>query len=367
MASPLLSLFPSATIARYTGRMFLVRTFAFLAGLVLILQTLDLLGESGKLLAVPGNGEAELWHYVLLRAPQLIALFLPFSVLLATLLTFMTLNQNSEVVIFKAAGISAHQILAPLVLAGLMVAALNFAFNERILVRANAELDRWEANNYQPLKPGAVGMREVWVRAGSDLIRASDVKGEGAATRLADVTIYDRERNRLVRIIRGSAAHPAQGGWMLDDVKLFDVTTGRQTVAPRLLVPTLARPEQFTTQGVNASHLALWELIPAIRSLQAAGRSTDLLMASAFHKISGPLSAALMPLLGAVAAFGLARSGKLFIRAVIGLALGFAFFVADNFGMAMADFGAYPPWAAAFGPFLLFFLVGEAVLFWTEE
>ena len=72
-------------------------------------------------------------------------------------------------------------------------------------------------------------------------------------------------------------------------------------------------------------------------------------------------------LLGAVAAFGLARSGKLFIRAVAGLALGFAFFVADNFAMAMADFGTYPPWAAAWAPFMLFLLVGELVLIRTEE
>ena len=91
------------------------------------------------------------------------------------------------------------------------------------------------------------------------------------------------------------------------------------------------------------------------------------LVAKLNHKISGPLSAVLMPLLGSVAAFGLARSGKLFIRAVAGLALGFAFFVADNFAMAMADFGTYPPWAAAWAPFLLFLLVGESVLFRTEE
>ena len=44
-------IFPSRTIAGYTAKMFLVRTFAFLAALVVILQTLDLLGESGKILA----------------------------------------------------------------------------------------------------------------------------------------------------------------------------------------------------------------------------------------------------------------------------------------------------------------------------
>jgi lipopolysaccharide export system permease protein len=75
----------------------------------------------------------------------------------------------------------------------------------------------------------------------------------------------------------------------------------------------------------------------------------------------------LMPLLAGVAAFGLARSGQLFIRAVIGMALGFAFFVADNFAVAMGNLGAYPPLLAAWAPFLLFLLIGEAVLIRTEE
>ena len=186
--------FPSRTLAFYTAKMFLVRTFAFLAGLALILMTLDLLGESGRILAVPGNGEAELWKYVSIRMPQIISLFLPFSVLLATLLTFMTLNQNSEITIFKAAGISAHQILAPLMLSGLLIAVLNFAFNERFLTRANAEYDRWKAAEYRPLPPENKTGREVWVRAGDDLWHASGVEGEGAHTLLRDVTEL-RRRN----------------------------------------------------------------------------------------------------------------------------------------------------------------------------
>ena len=83
--------------------------------------------------------------------------------------------------------------------------------------------------------------------------------------------------------------------------------------------------------------------------------------------LSGPLSALLMPLLGAVAAFGLARSGQLFIRAVIGMGLGFTYFVADNFALAMGNLGAYPPFLAAWSPFLLFLMVGETVLIRTEE
>src|SRR3546814_3967209 len=75
----------------------------------------------------------------------------------------------------------------------------------------------------------------------------------------------------------------------------------------------------------------------------------------------------LMPILGAVAAFGLARSGKLFVRAVIGMALGFTYFVADNFALAMGSLGAYPPFLAAWAPFLLFLMIGEAVLIRRSE
>ena len=51
----------------------------------------------------------------------------------------------------------------------------------------------------------------------------------------------------------------------------------------------------------------------------------------------------------------------LFVRAVIGMALGFAYFVVDNAALAMGNFGGYPPLVAAWSPFLLFALIGETV------
>jgi lipopolysaccharide export system permease protein len=49
------------------------------------------------------------------------------------------------------------------------------------------------------------------------------------------------------------------------------------------------------------------------------------------------------------------------------MALGFAYFVIDNFALAMGNFGAYPAWLAAWAPFGLFLLIGETVLVRTEE
>ena len=143
--------FPSRRIALYMAKLFLLRSLAVLAGLVLILQTLDLLGESGKILAYPGNGDSEVWRYVSLRLPQLIARFLPFSVLLGTLIALAGLNQNSEIVSMKAAGISAHQILAPLVVASMGIAVVSFVFNERVVARSTATLTAWQNADYGPI------------------------------------------------------------------------------------------------------------------------------------------------------------------------------------------------------------------------
>jgi lipopolysaccharide export system permease protein len=236
-----------------------------------------------------------------------------------------------------------------------------------VLVKANATLDAWKGSEYKKLPAGPKTVTNSWVRAGDDLFNAETVTGTGAATQLRGVTIYDRAGNRLQRVIRATTARPISGGWRLTGVRSFDVGRGVETASEVLSVTSQVTPAQFTTVSVNADFVPFWKLLGDIREQRDAGKPVDQLIAKANHKISGPLSAVLMPLLGAVAAFGLARSGHLFFRAVIGLALGFTFFVADNFLMAMGSFGNIPPLLAAWAPFLLFFLIGESVLFRTEE
>ena len=148
-----LDFMPSRQLALYAARLFLTRSLAVMVMLVLVLMTLDLLGESGKILKVPGNGEAELWRYVSLRVPMLISRFLPFSVLLGALIAFVGLNQHSEVVSMKAAGLSAHQILAPMVVASLGVAIALFAFNELVVVKAARTVNAWTDADYKPIPP----------------------------------------------------------------------------------------------------------------------------------------------------------------------------------------------------------------------
>jgi lipopolysaccharide export system permease protein len=359
---------PSRTLTLYLAKLFILRILAVLVMLVLVLQMLDLLGQSGKILAYEGNGEAQLWHYVSLRVPQLVARFVPYAVLLATILTLVTLNQNSEVISMKAAGMSAHQVLAPLILTAMAVSAFSFAFNERIVTRANASLSAWQDAGYGPIPEESGIRRNVYLADGADILAASTLTGTGNATVIQGVTFYRRDaRGMISEQIRSPRATYAGPGWLLDSPVRFEVQTASTTpLKPLVVAPTLT-PQQVEISGVDADAQDFMQLRRSIDLMKSAGHRTDELEAKWWHKFSGPLSAILMPLLGAVAAFGLARSGQLLIRAIIGMALGFTYFVIDNAALAMGNFGGYPPLVAAWAPFLLFAFIGETVLIRTEE
>jgi lipopolysaccharide export system permease protein len=362
-----LGFFPSRRLAFYMVRLFLTRSLAVLVALVLILMTLDLLGESGKILAVRGNGDPDLWRYVSLRIPMLVSRFLPFSVLLGTLIAFVGLNQHSEVVAMKAAGLSAHQILAPLVVASIGIAGLLFAFNEGVVVNSTRRVTAWSDNDYKPVPPASGIIGNVWVLSGDDLIRAGTVGGHPFAAQR--VTIYDRSAGVLQREIEAARAlpRPDRGDWLLQNVRVYDANMNVVRRLPAMAAMQGITPNQLTLAKVDPTELDYWTLKKRIGELEAAGRPVEEAKAGLAHKISGPLSTLLMPLLAAVAAFGLARSGQVLLRAVIGMALGFAYFMVDNFSLAMGNAGTYPPLIAAWAPFLLFLLIGETVLIRTEE
>jgi lipopolysaccharide export system permease protein len=367
-----LDFFPSRTLTLYLAKMFVVRILAVLIMLVLVLMALDLLAATGDILKVPGNGQAEIARYASLRIPQLASRFLPYSVLLATLITLVTLNQNSEVVAIKAAGLSAHQVLAPLLLTAALVAVVSFVFSERIVTRANATLKAWEAADYGPV-PESTGdagpvRSNVYLTDGRNILSAATLTGSGTDIVLTNVTWYERAASGIIREqIRAPRAVYAAPGWRLENPVRFDVAGATTEQMQALVVGKTLSPERIDLQSVDPDSQSFWELSETIDAFEAAGRNTNEMRAKWWHRLSGPLSALLMPLLGSVAAFGLARSGQLFVRAIIGMALGFAYFVVDNAALAMGSFGGYPPFLAAWAPFFLFLLLGETLLIRTEE
>ena len=363
-----LDFLPSRTLTLYLAKLFAVRIAAMLFVLVLVLMMLDLLSSSGEILAVPGNGQGELLTYAGLRIPQLISRFLPYSVLLATLITLVTLNQNSEVIAMKAAGLSAHQVLAPLLLTAGIVSLVTFGFNERVVTRATATLKAWEAVDFGPIPTDSRVRTNIYLTDNGNILTAAYLAGTGDAIAMRKVTWYQRNAEGMsVEQVQADTARYARPGWQREGITRFSVQNAVTERPSTMVVGEGLTPDQIDLAKIDPDTEPFWTLTQSIAEFERAGRRTSELRAKWWHKISGPLSAFLMPLLGAVAAFGLARSGQLFVRAVIGMALGFAYFVIDNAALAMGSFGGYPPSLAAWAPFFLFLLIGETVLIRTEE
>jgi lipopolysaccharide export system permease protein len=207
----------------------------------------------------------------------------------------------------------------------------------------------------------------VWVMNGDDLVHAGVAGGQPFVAQ--NVEVYDRSGGVLQRQIEAARAEPrpGSGDWLLHDVRIYDANMNIIRRQPQMAALPGLTPDQLTLARVDPTELDYWTLKKRITELDAAGRPDDEARAGLAHKIAGPLSTLLMPLLAAVAAFGLARSGQVLLRAVMGMALGFTYFVVDNFSLAMGNAGTYPPLIAAWAPFLLFLLIGETVLIRTEE
>ena len=239
------------------------------------------------------------------------------------------------------------------------------------MTRANAALAAWDAVDYGPVPPRPTSATTSRIAHGDDLIFVQPgQRPRRRASASPASPIYDRAGGTLQRILTAETGRRAPGGgWQLADATLFDVDSGR-------LQRMAAGPPRRATSGPTSSpsprSIPTSRISGALRGVDRRAARRRPRRPRRSNPTSGtsspaPLSTMLMPLLAAVAAFGLARSGQLMVRAVIGMALGFAYFVADNFALAMGNLGAYPPFLAAWGPFLLFLLVGEAVLIRTEE
>jgi len=90
-------------------------------------------------------------------------------------------------------------------------------------------------------------------------------------------------------------------------------------------------------------------------------------MTSLLGRFSKPMATLVMPLLGAMAGFGVHRQGVLLARAVSGAALGFGYFVAENLALAFGALGVVPAIIGAFFPLALFMVVGFTIILAMEN
>ncbi|HEY9728748.1 MAG TPA: LptF/LptG family permease [Chroococcales cyanobacterium] len=74
---------------------------------------------------------------LLLQMPQFIAYSFPMAMLLATLMAYSRLSNDSELIALRSCGVSLYRFVAPAVVFSLLVTGMTFLFNELVVPAAN--------------------------------------------------------------------------------------------------------------------------------------------------------------------------------------------------------------------------------------
>lgn len=361
---------PAETVfIAYVGRQFVARFLGLLLFFVVVLQMLDLLNKSKDILAPEGAGWRSIVEYIWLRAPQIASQFAPFAALLSVVVTLSTLSLRNEITVMRASGMSVHRVLFPIGFVCGAVAFAHFVFHETIVVGSVEKLAYWEANDF------AVGLPEdTGTRTNVRLSHENEFIHAGSAARVSDgVWLNNLTISRMTPagLIDGEtearAARYQDGRWRLFDVRFFDVDTLEMQRAASLDWITGLDPELLFALSLNPDRTSIPELWRKIGQLREEGADARAATTSLLSRFSKPLATLVMPLLGAIAGFGVGRQGNQLQRAVVGAALGFSYFIAENMMLALGKLGAAPAMLGAFFPFALFMVVGFSILLAMEN
>ncbi|WDI32883.1 LPS export ABC transporter permease LptG [Hyphococcus flavus] len=353
----------------YVGRLFLVRFLALLIFFVLILQMLDLLNRSEDILSAEGAGISSVWRYISLRAPQIASQFTPFAALLGIVFTLAGLSHTSEITIMRAAGMSIHRVLFPLGFTCALIALSHFVFHETVTVPASEKLDYWAFNEYAvDLPPESDTRTGVRISYDGEFIRSASAARIGEDVLLTDVTIYSVDSSGLItNIIEARNARYHEGGWRLFGARTLGALSLEVSNSESVIWTNTLDPELLFALTLEPDQTSIRELVAKVRQLSQDRADTRSAMTSLLSRFSKPLATLVMPLLGAIAGFGVHRQGVLLVRAVTGAALGFGYFVAENLALALGSLGVVPAIIGAFFPIALFMVVGFSIILAMEN
>ena len=174
------------TIGRMLTWMILIRFIFILFGISIFVLTLDAVTYANEILQLRGNDPAAIGYYMLLRAPGILSTFLPISVLLSLLLTLTELSYRNETVALWSAGVSPLRMMGLLLPLALVIGALYFLINDRAVPSVAPTLREWGIGDYGE-KRLKIGERDpIWMRAGSDILRAASANAQVDRARRRD-------------------------------------------------------------------------------------------------------------------------------------------------------------------------------------
>src|SRR5499433_4168411 len=110
----------AGTLKRYFGMRFLMTAILVFVGLLSLVALVDYIEMMRKTAGMPNVPASVVAETSLFRVPQIAERIMPFSVLVAAMSCYLSLSRRLELVVARAAGMSAWQFVAPAMIAAFL-------------------------------------------------------------------------------------------------------------------------------------------------------------------------------------------------------------------------------------------------------
>ncbi len=362
----------SPILSIYIGRSFLLSfavVFVVFLGIIFLFDTLELMRRATN----EAIGLGVILEMGLLKLPNLGQQALPFAVLFGGMAAFWRLTRTSELVVARAAGVSAWQFLFPVLFIAFTIGVLKLGAFSPLSSALLGKFERLETQLFRGQSSLlSISPTGLWLRQASDVdqsvIHANKVTIHDNSIELGDVTIFVTEgSDKFLQRIDAKTAQLEDGFWHLIDVTIVDRSKDQPQVLPEHWIAT-----DITLNNINESFappetLSFWDLPAFIANLDRAGFSA-LRHRLYFHSLlSAPLLLCAMVLIAATFTLKQSRRGNPTYVIVAGIMTGFLLFFLSDVVSALGLRENIPVVLAAWTPSGVSTLLGLALVFHLED
>jgi lipopolysaccharide export system permease protein len=337
---------------------------------LLVLVALDAFFALIRELSDLGKGDYQVGHalwYVVLTLPARAYNLFPTAGVVGALLGVGGLAASSELVAYRAAGMSRMRISATVAIATLLLLTPILLVGESVGPSAErlAQSIRVRAQSGNMAIAKGTGL---WVRDGETIINArrpliSSV-APGQFVKLAEVEVFEFDQSELRNVAHAELGEHDGEQWILHQVSRSRFAGGRvlvETVESEKW-PSLLDPELLRTAITHPRELALTELIPYVRYLDDNGLDAAAYRAALWWRLTYPLSVIAIVLAAMPFVFGTLRSGGLGQRMFVGMLLEIGFYFVNRTAGSLGEVYSLNPAMTALLPSSLLLVLTLMVL-----
>lgn len=356
--------------ARYVCRQFLLWFACLLLGLIGLILLGEMTEMVRRIAGRPSIGLLVALEMSLLKMPAATELLFHLAVLFGAMFTFWRLNRSQELIVARASGLSAAQVLLPVVLAAAAVGGVKIAVLNPIGAAMYGKYEQLEGRYFQGGSTIAeISRRGLWLRQrgpdGLSVIHAARAAPDAAT--LSDVMIleFDADDAYLGRI-DADTARLGDGAWTLAGAWVSR-GAGQPRLIPSMRLPTGLTRDTILESIASPERLSFWSLPELIDTLEQTGFSAVRHRLHYDAMLSQPVLLAAMVLFAAAFSFRHLRRGGALPLLVAGVLTGFALFVLADFVTALGTAEIIPVPLAAWAPAGAALLIGAALLLHVAE